>query len=113
MVIKHDDPKSIYANPDVPDISENNPTDERDGLVIPETDETGYRIREEPYGTKRKMRVVLMGAGASTVNFLKKAEEEMDNLDICVYEKNADVGGTWYENRYVSNTVDMGSFAPA
>lgn len=39
-----------------------------------------------------------MGAGASTVNFLKKAEEQMENLDICVYEKNKDVGGTWYEN---------------
>lgn len=99
MTIKHDDPKSIYANPRVADIDHNNPTAERDGFTIPETDETGYRIREEPYGTKRRMRVVLMGAGASTVNFLKKAEEEMDNLDICVYEKNADVGGTWYENR--------------
>lgn len=99
MTIKHDDPKSIYASPNVPDIPNNNPTAERDGLQIPDTDETGYRIREEPYGTKRRIRVVLMGAGASTVNFLKKAEEQMDSLDICVYEKNKDVGGTWYENR--------------
>ena len=77
-----------------------NPIAERDGWFIPEEDEHGYRIREEPYGTKRKLRIVLMGAAASTVNFLKKAEEEMQNLDICVYEKNHDVGGTWLENRY-------------
>jgi hypothetical protein len=72
----------------------------QDGQPPPETDENGYRIREEPYGTKRKLKVILMGAGASTLNFLKKAEEEMQNLDIVCYEKNSDVGGTWFENRY-------------
>src|SRR4051812_47037681 len=72
----------------------------QDGEPPPERDEYGYGIREEPYGTKRKLRVVLMGAGASTLNFLKKAEEETQNLDIVCYEKNDDVGGTWYENRY-------------
>ncbi|KAK5170357.1 uncharacterized protein LTR77_004944 [Saxophila tyrrhenica] len=82
---------------------------DRDGLLIPEEDEHGYRIREQPYGTKRKMRVVLMGAAASTVNFLKKAEEEMDNLDIVVYEKNHDVGGTWLENRYPGCACDIPS----
>lgn len=100
MVIKHDGgPDSIYANDSVRDIADNVPTDERDGFTVPVEDSAGYRIREEPYGTRRKMRVVLMGAGASTANFLKKAEEEMQNLDICVYEKNSDVGGTWFENR--------------
>ena len=100
MVIKHDAPTNIYANGDVHDIEHNHPTAERDGFHIPETDATGYRIREEPYGTKRPVRVVLMGAGASTLNFLKKAEEKMQNLKITVYEKNRDVGGTWFENRY-------------
>ena len=41
-----------------------------------------------------------MGAGASSLNFFKKAEEEMQNLEIVCYEKNKDVGGTWLENRY-------------
>jgi hypothetical protein len=72
----------------------------QDGPPPPETDESGYRIREEPYGTKRRIKVILMGAGASTLNFLKKSEEEMQNLDIVCYEKNDDVGGTWFENRY-------------
>ncbi|PPJ52923.1 hypothetical protein CBER1_11409 [Cercospora berteroae] len=83
-------PTSIYANPNVDDIARNNPTAERDGHLIPETDETGYRIREQPYGTKREVKVVIMGAGASTLNFLKKAEEQMENLKITVYEKNHD-----------------------
>lgn len=109
MVIKHDAPSSIYANNEVKDIDNNNPTAERDGAYIPETDATGYRIREEPYGTKRPIRVVLMGAGASTLNFLKKAEEQMQNLKITVYEKNHDVGGTWLENRYPGCACDIPS----
>ena len=100
---------SIVADRNVDDIERNNPTAERDGYLIPETDETGYRIREQPYGTKRKVRVVLMGAAASSANFLKKAEEQMENLEICVYEKNHDVGGTWLENRYPGCACDIPS----
>lgn len=82
---------------------------ERDGGLIPETDASGYRIREQPYGTRRKIRVILMGAGASTLNFLKKAEEQMRDMEIVVYEKNADVGGTWLENRYPGCACDIPS----
>ncbi|KAK4889819.1 hypothetical protein LTR27_011437 [Elasticomyces elasticus] len=111
MGIKHDgpEPSNIYANPDFNDIEENHVTAERDGAFIPETDSTGYRIREEPYGTKRPVRVVLMGAGASTLNFLKKAEEQMQNVKVTVYEKNHDVGGTWLENRYPGCACDIPS----
>lgn len=94
-----DAPKNIHGNNAADDIAQNNPTAERDGFLIPDQDERGYRIKEQPYGTKREIQVILMGAGASTLNFLKKAEEQMTNLEIRVYEKNNDVGGTWYENR--------------
>jgi cation diffusion facilitator CzcD-associated flavoprotein CzcO len=72
-------------------------------------DETGYTIREQPMGTKRRLKVILMGAGASSLNFFKKAEEEMDNLDIVCYEKNRDIGGTWLENRYPGCACDIPS----
>ena len=65
----------------------------------PETDRYGYRIREQPMGVKRRVKVILMGAGASSLNFFKKAEEHMENVDIVCYEKNQDIGGTWLENR--------------
>ncbi|EME84918.1 uncharacterized protein MYCFIDRAFT_153069 [Pseudocercospora fijiensis CIRAD86] len=109
MGVKHDAPASLYANNDTNDISQNNPTAERDGELIPDVDEYGYRIREQPYGTKRKVKVILMGAGASTLNFLKKAEEQLQNVDITVYEKNHDVGGTWLENRYPGCACDIPS----
>jgi len=110
MVIKHDSPCSnIYADSQANSFAHNSVTAERDGHLIPETDATGYRIREQPYGTKRPLRVALIGAGASTLNFLKKAEEQMQNLTITVYEKNKDVGGTWYENRYPGCACDIPS----
>lgn len=110
MGIKHDTLDSNIPNGDTSNhVDSNNPLAERDGLLIPEQDETGYRIREQPFGTKRRMRIVLMGAAASTVNFLKKAEEQMDNLDIVVYEKNHDVGGTWLENRYPGKYISCGN----
>jgi len=84
------------------------PIGDWDGEPAPETDETGYRIREVPYGTKRRVKVVLMGAGASSLNFFKKAEEEMEELDIVCYEKNHDVGGTWLENRYPGQSSSAG-----
>lgn len=78
----------------------NEPICDYDGPPAPETDETGYRIHEHPMGEKRKIKVLFMGAGASALNFFKKAEEQMEKLEIICYEKNSDIGGTWLENRY-------------
>lgn len=45
-------------------------------------------------GTKQKVRIIVQGAGASALNFLKKAGEELELVDVVCYEKNVDVGGT-------------------
>jgi len=84
-------------------------TAERDGTNIPKYDDYGYSILEQPMGTKRSVRVILMGAGASTLNFLKKAEEQLQDVKITVYEKNPDIGGTWLENRYPGAACDIPS----
>jgi cation diffusion facilitator CzcD-associated flavoprotein CzcO len=41
-----------------------------------------------------------MGCGASGISFAKFAQDELKNVDMVLYEKNSDVGGTWLENRY-------------
>lgn len=107
MVIQQDNRNVNSTNAQNNDIKNNPSTAERDGMQIPEADAQGYRIRKEPFGTRRHLRVIVMGAAASTVNFLKKAEEQMQNLDITVYEKNHDVGGTWLENRYPGCACDV------
>lgn len=104
MVI-HSEPKSLYA-------TLGNDADEnikiRDQLA-PETDEYGYRIKEQLMGTRKKVKVILMGAGASTLHCLKKAEEEMQDVEMVCYEKNHDIGGTWLENRYPGCACDIPS----
>ena len=57
-------------------------------------------IREHHFGVTRRLRIAMIGAGMSGLNFFKFAEERMDNVDITCFEKNSDVGGTWLENRY-------------
>jgi cation diffusion facilitator CzcD-associated flavoprotein CzcO len=66
-------------------------------------------IREENFGTKKKMRIAMFGAGISGINFFKFAEEKLENVDIVCYEKNHDVGGTWLENRYPGCACDIPS----
>ena len=75
----------------------------------PKKDQHGYQIDEQPMGVKRRVKVILMGAGASSLNFFKQAEEEMENLDMVCYEKNSDIGGTWLENRYPGCACDIPS----
>lgn len=55
---------------------------------------TSPYIAERPYGTKKKLRVAMIGAGISGLNFFKVAEEKLENIDIICYEKNKDIGGT-------------------
>lgn len=62
----------------------------------------GYRISEHPLYTKRRLRIVGIGAGASGLQLAYKAERVLENVELQIYEKNDDVGGTWLENRYAT-----------
>lgn len=97
----HSDSRSEDTSPNSHHDDHNEGSAHGNGLETAQTDMHSYHIREQPMGTKRKVKVVLMGAGASSLNFLKKAEEQLRHVDIACYEKNADVGGTWLENRYL------------
>lgn len=48
----------------------------------------------------RPLRVVVIGAGISGILACIRFVQRIPNLDLCIYDKNADVGGTWFENRY-------------
>ncbi|CAK7206200.1 hypothetical protein SEUCBS139899_008986 [Sporothrix eucalyptigena] len=67
-------------------------------------------INEQPLYKPRKLRVVCVGAGYSglMLAYKYKYQMPMDSfLDLTIYEKNADVGGTWYENRYPGVACDV------
>ncbi|KAF7556347.1 hypothetical protein G7046_g6330 [Stylonectria norvegica] len=58
-----------------------------------------YVISELPIFTKRHIRVICVGAGATGLQLAYKAERLLENVSLQIYEKNSDVGGTWLENR--------------
>lgn len=68
-----------------------------------------YTIREEPLGTAKQIRIILIGAGASGLNMVRTLRLNLTNYELAVYEKNDEVGGTWYENRYPGVRCDVPS----
>jgi len=70
---------------------------------------TAYTVREQPLGTTRHIRIVGVGAGASGLNLLRTLRLNLTNYEAVVYDKNADVGGTWLENRYPGCRCDVPS----
>lgn len=64
-------------------------------------DDVAYAISRLPLGSPREMKVICVGAGFSGLAFAREVElGNLPNVTLTVYEKNASVGGTWYENRY-------------
>jgi ribulose 1,5-bisphosphate synthetase/thiazole synthase len=55
-------------------------------------------VLEQPLYTKRKLRVICLGAGFSGLTLAYKIKHDWkydDFIDFQIYEKNADLGGTW------------------
>lgn len=75
----------------------------------PTENERGYRIKEQPYGTKRPLRVIGLGAGCAGICLAKFLPEQLQNVSLTVYDKNPEFGGTWYENRYPGCACDIPS----
>lgn len=68
-----------------------------------------FELSEEPLGKPRNVRAIVVGAGVSGIAFTYLAKQHMKNFDFVIYEKNPDVGGTWYEARYPGCACDIPS----
>lgn len=55
----------------------------------------------------RPLRVIIIGAGFSGIYCGVRIPEKLRNIDLTIYEKNAGLGGTWYENRYPGCACDI------
>ncbi len=49
----------------------------------------------------RPLRVIVVGAGISGILASIRLPQRIPNLSLQIYEKNSDIGGTWFENKYV------------
>lgn len=62
--------------------------------------ESKWIIEERSIDEDRPLRVIVIGSGISGIMASVRLRQRVPNLDLCVYERNEDVGGTWLENRY-------------
>lgn len=69
-----------------------------------------YELSKQPFGTPRKLKIIVAGAGASAIDLAHAVESgHLKNIDLNILEKNAGLGGTWYENRYPGCACDIPS----
>ncbi|KIX06719.1 uncharacterized protein Z518_04695 [Rhinocladiella mackenziei CBS 650.93] len=57
----------------------------------------------------RHMEVICVGAGISGILTGIRLPQQIQNLELTIYEKNPEVGGTWYENTYPGVRCDIPS----
>ncbi|KAF2447123.1 hypothetical protein P171DRAFT_462358 [Karstenula rhodostoma CBS 690.94] len=70
---------------------------------------TGFRLHDGPVENFRPIKVIVIGAGYSGIYHSIRIPERLRSVELVVYEKNAGVGGTWYENRYLGCACDIPS----
>jgi NADH dehydrogenase FAD-containing subunit len=65
-------------------------------------DELAYQLSRVPFKTPRPVKIIVVGAGISGLSMAHEVNigNTIKAATLTVYEKNAGVGGTWYENRY-------------
>ncbi|KAJ6576901.1 cyclohexanone monooxygenase [Mycena vulgaris] len=68
-----------------------------------------YKLLDQPMGTLRRCRIIIVGCGSSGICMMHRLKTFMKNLEWICYEKNSDVSGTWFENRYPGARCDVPS----
>jgi len=64
-------------------------------------DDLAYALSKVPMLTPRPLKIICMGAGFGGIALARSVRVgEMPGVDLTIYEKDAGIGGTWYENRY-------------
>lgn len=68
-----------------------------------------HEILEIPSRSKRPLKVITIGAGISAINFAHEVSTSDLDIELICYEKNPEIGGTWFENRYPGCACDIPS----
>ncbi|KAI1106978.1 monooxygenase [Jackrogersella minutella] len=66
-------------------------------------------LRENAIYNERFVKVICVGAGASGILLAYKLKRSFNNYSLTIYDKNPEIGGTWYENRYPGCACDVPS----
>jgi 2-polyprenyl-6-methoxyphenol hydroxylase-like FAD-dependent oxidoreductase len=60
----------------------------------------GQTIEPRSIDDEAPLKVIVIGAGVSGIIAGIRFPQRISNLDLVIYDKNPDIGGTWFENRY-------------
>jgi 4-hydroxyacetophenone monooxygenase len=74
-------------------------------MMSKELNLNGHDLNQEPAKVKSSMEVLIIGAGMSGILAAIKLAEA--GIKYKIYEKNNNLGGTWYENKYPGSRVDI------
>jgi len=74
---------------------------------------SGYDIPNITYNdpSTRPIKILTVGAGVSGILMAYQIQKYCQNVEHVIYDKNADLGGTWLENRYPGCACDIPSHA--
>lgn len=61
----------------------------------------------------RRLKVITVGAGLAGIMNAYNIQKECKNIEHVIFDKNGDLGGTWYENRYPGVACDVPSHSYA
>lgn len=86
---------------------------EEDARTAFETPEirTAPGLLEQWHSQPMPIRIIHIGAGATGLCCAYKMERQMSNYELMCYEKNPEVGGTWYESKLPFTNVVSHSYS--
>ncbi|TVY17348.1 putative sterigmatocystin biosynthesis monooxygenase [Lachnellula arida] len=66
-----------------------------------------FELEDHPIDIKPKIRVAVIGAGLAGITAGVLLPVKVPGIDLTIFDKNADVGGTWFENIYPGVRCDI------
>jgi hypothetical protein len=59
-----------------------------------------FIISPRSVDSPRPLKIAVVGAGISGILAAIEFQKRVQNLELTIYEKNSELGGTWWENKY-------------
>ncbi|KAF7895667.1 uncharacterized protein EAF01_009629 [Botrytis porri] len=79
----------------------------KSSLPFRPTPQPSFKIEDHPVDIVKPLKVAVIGAGLAGINAGILLPAKVPGIQLTIFEKNADVGGTWFENIYPGVRCDI------